>query len=530
MGSFRPRGLAECLQILWRRKSLIALIVGVVLVAAAVVIIRMPRLYESRALIVVSGSIYDKTANGAQVAAVTEQITSRANLEALIQRYNLFAPITRMDATVAQFQKEIKFETKYRSDSQGFPESFTVSYRHTDPLIAKQVVTDLVAVFDQANKTLEKQAAEEAERIKGEIADLETKLGHASAQRIASAVRTSAASRAAGAAERQRSERNAIASSLEDLKDRQFALVTQIGEQKRLIAQQQEVVRTSPPPADDSRANSSYGALLKRRADLESQIQEYSSKFTDKYPKLLQAREQLAEVNQRIAQAGTGGDQSRVAATSPAAQELRNLERELSRMETDLEVVRREIDRKQQAASGISSGGFAPSYIPAPAASVVDPGPGGSADYGSEGLRERYTSLLRREDALREFQPSTAGPATPFFQMVDKPNLPESPAAPIRSKLMLIALVIALTAGVIAAAAAEARRISMIYDERDVNYFLGVPVVALIPEMLTDSERVKASRQRFNRRLRYLAIGAASVPLLAFLLDATRIFQILGSK
>jgi len=194
MGSFRPRGLAECLQILWRRKSLIALIIVIVLAAAAVVIIRMPRLYESRALIVVSGSIYDKTANGAQVAAVTEQITSRANLEALIQRYNLFAPIIKMDATVAQFQKEIKFETKYRSDSQGFPESFTVSYRHTDPLIAKQVVTDLVAVFDKANKTLEKQAAEEAERIKGEIADLEAKLGHASSQRIASAVRSSAAS------------------------------------------------------------------------------------------------------------------------------------------------------------------------------------------------------------------------------------------------------------------------------------------------------------------------------------------------
>ena len=244
----------------------------------------------------------------------------------------------------------------------------------------------------------------------------------------------------------------------------------------------------------------------------------------------MQAREQLIEVNQRIAQAGAVGDQPRVATTSPAAQEPRNLERELSRMETDLEVVRREIDRKQQTASGISSSGFAPSYIPAPAASIVDSGPGSSADYGSEGLRERYTSLLRREDALREFQPSTAGPATPFFQMVDKPNLPESPAAPIRSKLVLIAFVIALTAGVVAAAAAEARRISMIYDERDVNYFLGVPVVALIPEMLTNPERVKASRQRFKRRLRYLALGAASVPLLAFLLDATRIFQILGSK
>jgi len=151
MGSFRPRGLAECLQILWRRKTLILIVVAVVFLAAGAVILRMPRLYESRALIVVSGAIYDKNANGAQVAAVTEQITSRANLQGLIERYNLFAPVSKMDATVAQFQKEIKFETKFRSDSQGFPESFTVSYRHTDPVVARQVVTELVSVFDQAN-------------------------------------------------------------------------------------------------------------------------------------------------------------------------------------------------------------------------------------------------------------------------------------------------------------------------------------------------------------------------------------------
>jgi uncharacterized protein involved in exopolysaccharide biosynthesis len=527
MGSFRPRGLAECLQILWRRKSLILIVAAVVLLAASAVILRMPRLYESRALIVVSGAIYDKTANGAQVAAVTEQITSRANLQALIERYNLFAPVTKMDATVAQFQKEIKFETKFRSDSQGFPESFTISYRHTDPLIAKEVVTDLVAVFDQANKTLEKQAAEEAQRIKGDIADLEAKLGHASSQRIASAVRSSAASRAVGAIERQRAERSAVASSLEALKDRQFALDAQIADQRRLVAQQQEVVRTSPPPPDDLRPGNSYGALLKRKAELEGQIQDYSSKFTDKYPKLVQAREQLAELNQRIAEAGAGGEQARASATSPAAMELRNLQRELTRMETELAIVKREIDRKQ--ASGIPSSAVAPSYSSAPTVSMIDPG-GVSGDIGSEGLRERYTALLRREDALREFQPSTAGPATPFFQMVDQPNVPESPAAPIRSRLMLIALVIALIAAVIGAAAVEARRLSMIYDERDVSYFLGVPVVALIPETLTVPERSRVRQQLFTRRLIYLAAAAVAVPVLALLLDATKIFQILGSK
>jgi uncharacterized protein involved in exopolysaccharide biosynthesis len=320
---------------------LIGFVASVVIVSAAIVVMSIPRFFESTALIVVSGSIYDRQANGAQIAMVTEQLTSRSNLETLIGRYNLYAPVTKLDPTVQQFQKEIKFDTKYRSDSAGFPESFTVSYRHPDPAIAKQVVTDLVAIFDKANKTLETQAAAEAQRIKGEIAQIEARLGGAKARRIAGAAQSTAASRAAGAFEQRRAERNAIASTLETLRDRQFALEAQIADQRRLVTQQQEVVRNAPPPIDDTRS-SSYGALMKRRAELEGQIQDYSSKFTDRYPKLVQAREQLAEINQRLAEAGAG-EQSRAAAASPASQELRSLQRELSRMETELEVVRREI-------------------------------------------------------------------------------------------------------------------------------------------------------------------------------------------
>jgi hypothetical protein len=114
--------------------------------------------------------------------------------------------------------------------------------------------------------------------------------------------------------------------------------------------------------------------------------------------------------------------------------------------------------------------------------------------------------------------------------MVDLPNLPQSPAGPIRSKLMLMALALALFAGLAAAAVVEVRRLSTIYDERDVNYFLGVPVVALIPETLTVSERGSARRQLFVRRLGYLALGAAAVPILALALNATKVFQILGNK
>ncbi len=162
MGGIRPRNVSEWIQVVWRKKLMLLMIAAAVLIAAYIIISGMPHVYESRALVLVSGEIYDRDANGAQIAAVTEQMTSRASLEAIINRYGLYQPVTRMDVAVAQMQNDVKLETKYRSDNQGFPESFVISYRHIDPAVARQVVTDLVAIIDQANTTLERQAVEEA--------------------------------------------------------------------------------------------------------------------------------------------------------------------------------------------------------------------------------------------------------------------------------------------------------------------------------------------------------------------------------
>ena len=526
MGSFRPRNLADAIQILRRRKNLILFTALVVMLAAFIIIISIPHTYESRARILVSGQIYDRQANGAQIAAVTEQITSRANVESLINRYGLYAPVTNMDRAVQNLQSEIKLDAKLRSDTNGFPESFTLSYRHADPAVAQKVVTDMLAIFNQANATLEKQAAEEARAIRAEIEDIEGKLTQTNRQRAASAARASVASRVASNLDRARSERSAIASSVETLRDREYALQQQVAGQKQLIVQQQEIVR-SAPPADDGRSSGSYNALVKRKAELEGKIKDYLANYTDKYPKLIQAREQLAEVNQRIAEASASGEGRRASAASPEAQQLRTLQHELSRMETELEIVQRELGRKMQAASSLPGGGASSVYvpsIPSPASTSI------SSEYGVEGLKERYTALMKREDALKDFQPSISGPGTPFFQTVDQPNLPQSPAAPNRSKLMMFALALALGAGFVAAVVVEIPRITMIHDERDVNYFLGVQVVALIPDMQTMAERGQWQNRLFKRRLVCLLVGAAAVPVLVFVLNSIRIFQILGNK
>jgi uncharacterized protein involved in exopolysaccharide biosynthesis len=503
---------------------LIGFVTAVVLLAALAVVINVPHLYESRARIVVSGQIYDRQANSAQIAVVTEQLTSRANLEGLVNRYQLFAPVTNMDRATGDLQNAIKLDTKYRSDSN-FPESFTLTFRHTEPRVAQEVLTDLMSIFNQANATLERQASQEAQSIQAEIKQMESLMAQGNRNRAARAASASAASRAAGYAERARAEQNAIAASVEQLRDREYMLQQQIANQKKAIIQQTEIVRNAAP-ADD-RSGSSLGSLLKRKADLENQIKAYQEQYTDKYPKLAAAKEQLAEVEQRIGE--SRGSASPSVQSSPEAQQLRQLQTDLSRLETEFDVVERELARKQQTSS---RAGAVPmtAAVTAPLAPAIVPSEPPAGDYTVEGLRERYTQLLKRQEALSVFQPSPAGPAAQFFQIVDEPNLPLQPAAPSRFKLMMFALAMALGLALLAAVVAELPRLSKIHDERDIKHFLGVPVVALVPESLTPGERATESRRHLVRRLRFLLIGAAVIPVLAFVLNFTHLFQILGSK
>jgi hypothetical protein len=87
-----------------------------------------------------------------------------------------------------------------------------------------------------------------------------------------------------------------------------------------------------------------------------------------------------------------------------------------------------------------------------------------------------------------------------------------------------------LILGFAVAAAVEVRRLFTIHDHRDVDYYLGVPVVALIPETFTPAEKWQSGRSLQKRRLRTLLVGVALVPVLALLFNSLGLFQILATK
>ena len=76
----------------------------------------------------------------------------------------------------------------------------------------------------------------------------------------------------------------------------------------------------------------------------------------------------------------------------------------------------------------------------------------------------------------------------------------------------------------------EGPRLRLIQDERDAEYFLGAPVVGLIPETLTPDERGHQRRLRLTRRLTLLAVAVAAVPLLVLLIHQSGVIQLIAFR
>lgn len=509
MTGLRPRSLPEYLGLLRRKKFSILLATMVVLAAFWLVIKRLPDIYESRSLVVVADLRGDESrqAIATEISLITRQLESRTILQDLAKRYDLY-PGLSSEARAGRMSGALKLETKMRGYYPETPEAVAISFRYSDPAKAQRVLNDVVTFFANTNALTARLATEEAKVIESKIAEVEAQLQQQSSRR--GAPRVGLDPRAL------RAERMAATATVESLKDKQYALERRIAEQRGEITEQQKLVKATPPV----KPGGAQGALLVRKAELEGLLKDYAAQYTDKNPKVTQTRHQLSEVNRQLAQLDSATDKETASAGTAESRELRALQRDLARMETDLEVTQRELNRRSASLTALPTGPAAPLL-------TMEGGGSGGASGMSEAtyLQNRYVSLLDRRDRLQMALSTPTERGLEPFRIVDAPNLPLSPTGPDRTKLKLIALAVALAVGLGAAVLVEGPRLRLIRDEGDAEYFLGAPVVGLIPESLTPDERGHQRRLRLTRKLMLLGAAAMAVPLLAMLIYKLEIIQ-----
>ncbi|MBI3422755.1 MAG: hypothetical protein HY011_07430 [Acidobacteria bacterium] len=493
--------------------------------ASWLVIKKLPDVFESRAQLAILTKPSDETQSlAAQIAALTQRAVSRESLAPLIKTYKLNKGDEDLEATATRLRKEIKIEIKLRQFYPEFPETILVSYRHTDPEIAKQVVADMVANFTDTNESLRQQAAKEIKDIELQLGEMESPLGKISSQRLAT-LRSQTTATGGAALEDPRILRRTLLSEINALNDKQFQLDKQIALQQQQIAEQQTVAKSATVVASGATANSSYGVLITKKAELDAQVKEFEKQYTNENPKLKQARAQAQELNLQIEKMERSTPGSQAVAATPEGRELRGLERELERQKTELAITQRNLESKRQELANLPNAG--PSAAAPNSAAIPDP----ATDAEYERLSKRYIRLLDKQEALQQATNNMhIGPNLNLFRVIDPAFLPSKPAAPNRTLLKLIALGLALGMGLLTVAVLEARQFFRIQDERDVEYYLGAPVMGLIPETLTPVEHSLMRRQKVTRVALVVIIVAACVPIFALLLNGSGLFEVLGNK
>ena len=528
MASFRPRDIGEWLQVIWRRKLLVLLIVFVVFSSAYLVVADLPNVYQSRAVVLVARN-ENREADNTRIAKAIQQLVGKANLEAVITKHNLYPPASKngdFDGATDRMTRAIEIKTRERYDS---PESMVVTFKYSDPLLAKEGLASLLSVFDNGNAAIAKQAEEESKAITVQLATMDAQFEALGQQRAAETARNESVKQALNELGAARATRQVTVASIESLTDKQLLLERQIENQKQQLLDQEKIVNSAVSANGGIRAGGSYGALLVRKAELEAQLKGYLEQYTEKNPKVVAARNQLAEIERQIVALEKTSEPDAAIASTPQAAELRTLQREFARLNAELEVTKRELARREEALKRNPSADVATGSVAPPIGPATDTNAGKTqVDLEYDRLRTQYEILLHRQDAVRRTWASAAGTNSALFQLIEPPNLPASPSGPDRFRLQLYALVLAIGASLLVLAALELRRLPMIYSDRDIEYYLGVPVLAQIPESLSVAENNRRRTVTVAQGVGVMLLGAALIPVLVFLLNTLEVFKILA--
>jgi uncharacterized protein involved in exopolysaccharide biosynthesis len=514
----RPRKFSEIIGIIWRRKSSVVLISIAILLSLWPIIERLPNSYESRGLVSIASPAGLETAIiSGQITSATQQINSQSLLESIVKKCIPYPELKNTDDAVSKLRKKIKIETKFRGYYPDGPESLTITYRHPDRKKAQLVLNELFSIFSSSNLNIQQELSNELSILNNSIAKTEGEINNfvrtAEKQKITLPSRTIVDTVAVN------SQRHTTTSGIEALNDKYYGYEQQIATLKKQISTQQKSLNLK---ASSTSTNSQVTFLQLKKSEIEALLASYAIQYTDKNPKVLQVRSQLADINRQISAATATTNET---VLSPVAaleeRELRDQQRELARLEIEFEVTKREIERKKQYLSSLPTVDGATAFTKTETIPSINQTQDLSVPAYTN-LVDRQKTLQLRRDALQRQLAGGSG----IFHVVDQPTISEAPVAPDRSLLKIIGMALAMSLGLVSALVLEIPRTVRIQDEKDIEYFLGTPILAAIPETLTAPEGNRTKRLQIAKWIIKLFLVSLLIPLFYLLLKGLGIYQL----
>ena len=535
---FRQRKPGEYGRILWKRKWLIILPAIVVSAAVAIVVWRLPNVYQSNTLLTVRPSnimqgIVPQLSDDdltIRINAIGQEVFSRSSLEPLITTYNLYAAERRrgepMEMLVERMaKKDTQIEVnKSRND---ITNGFILTFKGPNPSITQKVTSDLASKYVNAQLKQQTQGAIETGKfLQQQLDQAQAELKVVDDRRLQTlqsninnlpTQASSLVTRLAGLYEQQKS----YISDIGRLRDQKTMLSTQLGDiEKQFQIDKDDVIDNLTDP----KTTPAWAELSKRESQIDSELQNMLTVLKPKNPDVIAKQQELNAVK-RSKQELTDDWKNRIAEKTKRVE--RRVDPRASTIKINMQGIEGEIARQEkllaQTSAQISEVQGQLARVPQAEVALS------SLEREYQTKKAAYDELLLKKQKSDLNEAATQSAQGETIQVIDPASLPSQPIAPQRPLLVALGLALGLAFGLAFAAAFEVPRLLTIQTVEDARHYTGLPVLISVPELLTPREQRRARVRRMATAFAGFALTIMSIPALALLLRATRVFDLFVS-
>ncbi len=442
-----------------------------------------------------------------RLQSMTDQILSRSRLQHLIEQFDLYPEVPGGLAAgdaIDALRKDIKVEPVQASARSGELTEFRISYLASTAETAQHVVNQLTSLFiDENERSRNEQSAgttnflaNQLEEARQQLADAEQKLNGYKMQYL-------------GELPEQEQSNLQILNGLQAQFSAESAELDRVEQDKTYLESMRAEYQSLGPAVSTASGSSQPESLPQLRA----RLAELQTRYTDRYPEIIQLRSEIARVEKLQQQkektegANSSNSPSQDSAADNAQPNLIEINSRLKAVDADLQNRRSQIDSLRQRIQTLQSH---LNLTPVRGEQLAE------VTRNYQDAKERYESLLQKESQSELATNLEKRQQGDQFRIIDPATLPVRPAEPNRAEIILGSWFMGLLAGLGLVAVMEATD-TRLQGMTDLEAATSLPVLVSVPLLQSPLDLADLRRHHLVEALTAASLAVVSLGLGAFL-------------
>ncbi len=497
---------ADVIAILKRRKWYLIWPAVIIFLCSLLIALFLPPTYKSTSTILIEEqsipreyvmtTVSDYAEMRLQI--INQRIMSSTRLSEIINRFNLYPDLRKketIDVAIEKMRdKDIKFETESATVREGRTGrskeatiSFSLSYSGRNPVVVQQVANVLASLYMEENLRVREQQTEGAMKfmdderkiIEEQLAGIDKKIAEFKKENINTLPELSQYN--LQIIDRLAEEINRLNIKLKELKEKEQYT-------------QSQLINISPNISNPDKDH------LK---ELRVKLLNLESRFTDEYPDVKKTKIEIAELEKKIKGSGkssTGNEPDNPAYVTLSAQ-LAATRSEISSVNGQLTTARAKQSDYQKRV--VTTPQVEENYK----VLVMQRG----------NLQAKYDDLTKKYMESKVASGLEKGQMGERFTLIESAKVPQKPVSPNVPAIMMIGLMLGVGAGVAAAGIKELSDNS-VYKAQTLTHALGLPVLAVIPEITITLREEKNKETKLPRKKIIIVLSGIAVAVVLIIL------------